>query len=143
MRVLFDTNVVLDVLLDRAPFAEVGANLFSRVERGNLNGFVGATTVTTVHYLSSKVVGAARAHDVVERLLSLFGVAAVNRTVLVDALQLGFEDYEDAVLHEAARHAGAEGVVTSDRSGLRKAKLAVYAPEELLKMLDALGRHDS
>ena len=140
---LFDTNVVLDVLLDRAPFAEVGANLFSRVERGDLTGFVGATTVTTVHYLSSKVVGAARAHDVVDQLLSLFGVAAVNRTVLVDALQLSFEDYEDAVLHEAARHAGAEGVVTRDRRGFRKAKLAVYAPEELLKMLDALGRHDS
>ena len=140
MRVLFDTNVVLDVLLDRAPFAEVGANLFSRVERGELTGFVGATTVTTVHYLSSKVVGTVRAHDVVEKLLILFGVAAVNRTVLVDALVLGFGDYEDAVLHEAARHAGAEGVVTRDRRGFRKAKLAVYTPEELRRMLDAIGK---
>ena len=143
MRILFDTNVVLDVLLDRAPFVEVGANLFSRVELGDVIGYVGATTVTTVHYLATKVVGAARAHDVVERLLGLFAVAAVNRTVLVDALGLGFEDYEDAVLHEAARHAGVEGLLTRDRRGFRRAKLAVYAPEELLTMLDALGKRHS
>ena len=102
-------------------------------------GSVGATTVTTVHYLATKVVGAARAHEVVKQLLGLFDVAAVNRTVLVDALEVGFEDYEDAVLHEAARHAGVEGIVTRERRGFRKAKLAVYAPEELLKMLDALA----
>ena len=142
MRILFDTNVVLDVLLDRDPFAEVGANLFSRVERGDVIGFVGATTVTTVHYLSTKVVGAARANEVVEQLLGLFGVAAVNRIVLVDALGLGFEDYEDAVLHEAARHAGVQGLLTRDRRGFRRANLAVYAPEELLKMLEPLGKHD-
>ena len=142
MRILFDTNVVLDVLLDREPFAEVSGNLFSRVERGDVVGFVGATTVTTVHYLSTKVIGAARANGVVKQLLGLFGVAAVNRTVLVDALGLGFDDYEDAVLHEAARHAGVEGLLTRDRRGFRKAKLSVYAPEELLKMLEALRKRD-
>ena len=142
MRILFDTNVVLDVLLDRAPFAEVSARLFSRVERGDLIGFVGATTVTTVHYLSTKVVGATGASDVVGKLLDLFSVAPVNRTVLVDALGLSVQDFEDAVLHEAARHAGVEGLVTQDRRGFRKATLAVYAPEELLRILEALGQSD-
>ena len=138
MRILLDTNVVLDVLLDRAPFAEVGAQLFSRVERGDVVGFVGATTATTVHYLATKVVGAARAQKVVRQLLDLFNLAAVNRTVLVDALEAGFEDYEDAVLHEAARHSGVEGIVTRDRRGFRKAKLAVYDPAEFLRMLDTI-----
>ncbi|MDY0088726.1 MAG: PIN domain-containing protein, partial [Coriobacteriia bacterium] len=51
---LFDTNVVLDVLLDREPHAEVAARLLSLVDQGRLDGMVCATTVTTIHYLASK-----------------------------------------------------------------------------------------
>ena len=53
MRVLFDTNVVLDVLMDRSPFAEAASRLFAAVEHGTVGGYLGATTVTTVHYLTA------------------------------------------------------------------------------------------
>lgn len=54
MRVLFDTYVTLDLLLDRAPFAHTAASLIARVESGNLVGYIGATTVTTIHYLATQ-----------------------------------------------------------------------------------------
>jgi hypothetical protein len=57
--------------------------------------------------------------------------------VLTDALALGFPDYEDAVLHESARHAGASASVTRDRPGFVKGQLTVYDPGELLRMLQA------
>ncbi len=60
---LFDTNIVLDVLLDREPFATTVAELFSYVERGNLPGYVCATTLTTVYYLLTKGVGANRSRE--------------------------------------------------------------------------------
>jgi hypothetical protein len=41
------------------------------------------------------------------------------------------------VLHEAARHAGAEAIVTRDPKGFPKARLKVYAPEELLRFMQA------
>ncbi len=69
MRVLFDTNVVLDLMLDREPFALSAAQLFSKVETKELSGFLGATTVTTIHYLASKAVGAKRAQSEVTKLL--------------------------------------------------------------------------
>lgn len=56
MRVLFDTNVVLDVLLDREPHAGVAARLFALVDRERLDGVVCATTVTTIHYLAAKAI---------------------------------------------------------------------------------------
>ena len=138
MRVLFDTNVVLDVLLNRRPHAVVAAQLMAWVERRRIEGLLGATTVTTIHYLASKAVGAARARKHVRTLLALFDVAPVNRTVLSEALLLEFPDYEDAVLHEAARLAGATGIVTRDADGFRKANLSVFAPDELLRMILAL-----
>ena len=57
MKILFDTNVILDVLLDREPFSSIAAKLFSRVETGEITGYVCATTITTLHYLTRKVVG--------------------------------------------------------------------------------------
>lgn len=139
MRILFDTNVVLDVLLNRQPHSMPAAQLMAYVEQGRIQGLLAATTVTTLHYLATKAGGSEAAAAHVEALLSLFDVAAVDRTVLSDALSLRFADYEDAVVHEAARHAGAMGIVTRDQEDFVKAKLRIYAPDELLKMLQALS----
>ena len=60
MKVMFDTNVILDVLLECPPFSEPAAKLLSRAERGEIQGFVCATTITTIFYLARKAV--ARTH---------------------------------------------------------------------------------
>ena len=137
MRVLFDTNVVLDVLLARAPHVRPATTLLDHVAARKLDGLLGATTVTTIHYLATKAVGAAPAQRHLRTLLGLFDVAPVTRAVLTDALDLEFPDYEDAVLHEAARHASATAIVTRDPKGFAKARLKVYAPEELLRFIQA------
>jgi predicted nucleic acid-binding protein len=137
VRVLFDTNVILDVLLARAPHVGPATALLDRVAVRHLDGLLGATTLTTIHYLATKAVGATPAQRHLRTLLGLFDVAPVTRAVLTDALELDFPDYEDAVLHEAARHAGAEAIVTRDPKGFPKPRLKVYAPEELLRFIQA------
>jgi hypothetical protein len=71
----------------------------------------------------------------VETLLSICEVATVGEEVLREALLLGFADFEDAVLHEAARRARAQGIVTRDQDGFKRAELPVYTPGELLATL--------
>ncbi|MCP4668169.1 MAG: PIN domain-containing protein [Deltaproteobacteria bacterium] len=137
MRVLFDTNVVLDLLLDREPFSTLAAQLFSRVEAGRISGYVCATTVTTVHYLASKAVGTERALLQINDVLTLFEIAPVNRAVLESALASKFADFEDAVLHEAALHVDAVGIVTRDPHGFKRAEIPVYSPQELAQILRA------
>ena len=136
MRVLFDTNAVLDVMLDRAPFAAASAEILSRAEAGELIGCICATTVTTIHYLASRAAGAERALGEVRKILSLFEIAPVNRAVLETALELGFADYEDAVLHEAARQIDAQAIVTRNPRHFKKASVSIYSPEELSQALD-------
>ena len=63
MSVLFDTNVVLDVLLARKPFAAASNACFLQVEDGQLRGLLGATTVTTLDYLVFSTLGAAKADN--------------------------------------------------------------------------------
>lgn len=137
MRVLFDTNAVLDVLLARPPHAAPATALFDLVARRELDGLLGATTITTIFYLATKAVGSRPARRHVSALLGLFEIAGVTRGVLSDALRLDFQDYEDAVLHEAARHAGATAVVTRDPRGFAGASLRIYDPAELLRFVQA------
>jgi len=134
--VLFDTNVILDVLLNRAPHAQTAAELMALVERKRLSGILGATTITTIHYLAQKSVGSKAAARHIRKLLSIFEVAPVTWETLSDALSLNFPEFEDAVLHEAARQSGAGGVVTRDPKGFSKATLRVYSPSELLKIFE-------
>ena len=136
MRILFDTNVVLDVFLNREPFVESAARLFDANVHGDLQGMLGATTVTTIYYLLTSNRGSAVAQEKVKELLRLFDVAAVNRRGLTQAIESGFADYEDAVLHSAARTAGADGLVTRNAADFSEATLAVYTPTELLTILD-------
>lgn len=138
MKVLFDTNVVLDVMLDRKPFAESAARIFSMVESGKMTGFLGATTITTIYYLAMKAVGSEKARLEVKKLFKLFEVAPVNRAVLENAANLNFPDFEDAVLHEAARHAGVQTIITRNAEDFKKAKLPIHSPEEFLKSFQSL-----
>lgn len=132
MKILIDTNIVLDHLLDRQPFNTAAAWIFSETEKGNLSTFIGGTTVTTVHYLVTKAIGNKESRTAIEQLLRLFDVAPITRTVLASALMLKFSDFEDAVLHEAAVHAGAQAIVTRDLKGFQKANIAVYSSDEFV-----------
>lgn len=135
MKILLDTNIVLDVLMDRIPFADSAAALFSKVEDGTIIGYLCGTTVTTVYYLAAKVIGAPRAQEEIKKLLTLFEVAPVNRQLLESALGAGFSDFEDAVIHEAACHVGAEAIVTRNQKDFKKSKISVYSSEEITKVL--------
>jgi predicted nucleic acid-binding protein len=135
LRVLFDTNIVLDVLMDRMPFSDAAVDLFSKVEDGTIIGYLCGTTITTVYYLASKVVGAQRAHEEIKKLLSLFEVAPINRPVLESALDADFNDFEDAVIHEAGCHVGADAIVTRNQKDYKKSRITVYTSTELSRIL--------
>jgi predicted nucleic acid-binding protein len=135
LKILFDTNIVLDVLMDRLPYSDVAVELFSKVEDGTILGYLCGTTITTVYYLASKAVGAAKAQEEIKKLLSLFEVAPVNRHVLESALVGDFNDFEDAVIHEAACHVGADAIVTRNQKDYKKSRISVYSSEEMAKIL--------
>lgn len=135
MKILFDTNIVLDVLLDREPFAEAASGLFGKVEEGSIIGYLCGTTLTTLYYLTAKVLGDGGAKQAVQKLLDLFEVAPVNRPVLETAMNARISDFEDAVIYAAACHVGADAIVTRNESHFRGSKIPVYSPREAEKIL--------
>ncbi|MGO9232033.1 MAG: PIN domain-containing protein [Bryobacteraceae bacterium] len=134
-RILFDTNVVLDVLLDRQPHVEASAAAWASVETGNSEGVVAAHAVTTIHYLVAQQMGGIKARRIVSAILRVFDVAAVDGKVVQEALQLPCSDFEDAVTAASARAAGCEYIVTRDPKGFRGSPLRCLTPEAAIPLL--------
>jgi len=135
VKVLFDTNVVLDVLLDRQPYAEASAVVWAAVETGLSTGMLAAHAVTTIHYLLRKEGGNTKASRIITKILRVFGVAGVDGGVVQEALQLPLADFEDAVTAAAARLAGCDFIVTRDPKGFRGSPVRGLTPEAAAPVL--------
>ena len=119
--------------------SEPAANLLSRAERGEIQGFACATTVTTIFYLVRKAAGLSDARRRIGDLLSVLDVAPVNRAVLERAASSGIGDFEDAVIVESARQVDARVILTRNERDFAKSSISVHSPESLLALLDAVS----
>jgi predicted nucleic acid-binding protein len=135
LNILFDTNIILDALLDRDSFGENAVFLLDAAERSVINGFLCAESVTTIYYLIEKVKTKAFARQKIKLLLDIFEVAPINRAVLDEALGLDFTDYEDAVVYQSAIGVNADGIVTRNTIDYKKSKIAIYSPLELISVI--------
>ena len=136
MRVIVDTNVVLDVLLEREPFVKAAVDVFSLVEESRIHAFLCATTITTIDYLLTQSLPASKARDTLSKLISLFEIATVNRPVIERALRSKIRDFEDAVLDEAGQMAVVDSVVTRNMKDFAGSTLNVFDPNEFLAQIN-------
>jgi len=131
LRILFDTNIILDVLLNRKEFVEISSNLVGMVENNNLDGYLCATTITTLDYLISKATNRKQAKIEIQKLLTLFKIADVNSVVLKLSINSKFNDFEDAVQYYSGEYCKVQGLVTRNIKDYKNTDLPVYTPDEL------------
>lgn len=140
MKILFDTNIVLDVLLERDEFVKNSSTLISFVEQGRLSGFLCATTVTTLDYLISKTYNRKHARSSIEKLLTIFELSSVDSKVIDLALHSELKDFEDAVQVYSGMCSKADGIVTRNPKDYKGIQLPVYEPLELIKICKSLKK---
>ena len=128
-RLLYDLNVVLDVLLRREPHFAASAKALDAVGRGEVEGFLAGHCVTTLFYVLRRQVGSRRAHTLTAELLTRLRVAPVTDAGIRSALGTGFGDFEDAVCHAAAAEIGAEAIVTRNVADFRGGSIPALLPE--------------
>ena len=135
MRVLLDTDVILDFLLERTPFFEPASELLELNANGIFDAYISAITPVNVFYIGRKVVGASNIRQGIAGLLRLVRISSVTQESLEKALGLPFADYEDAVQHAVASSNGMEAIVTRDISDYKNATLPVFSPPDFLTKL--------
>lgn len=136
MRVLFDVNVLLDILLEREPFVDDSAEAWARVETGKVTGLVSADSFSTMFYLIKRAADLPAARHAVRLVADVFEIVPLDGQVVSAAIDAPIADLEDAIQHESAVRAGADGIVTRDATGFRQAALRVLSPARLLEEID-------
>jgi len=134
-RVLLDTNVVLDFLLDRAPFADAAAALWQANEDGRIEAYVSVITPVNVFYIARKLKGAATARQLVESLLAVCRVCGPDRDMLLTALALPIKDFEDAVQVVSAQAESLDALVTRDPNDYKGIDFPITSAAGILEQL--------
>ena len=134
-RLLLDVKVVLDFVLARRPYADAATALWAAAEIGQIEAVIPAHGVTTVFYLAARERGEAFARRVVNDLVMVPRVAAVDGPVLRRALALGWPDFEDAVVAAGAEAAGCDWIATRDSRGFPDSPVPAVDPATALSLL--------
>ncbi len=136
MRILIDTNVILDIALERQPFVEKSALLLKTAPRCNMQLFVTATTITDIYYITRKAKGKDTALDFIKDILLFVEVASVDKDVIIQALHSNIPDFEDAIQENSAKNEGIEIIVTRNEDDFRNSRLKIHNPESFLEKLN-------
>jgi predicted nucleic acid-binding protein len=136
VRVLIDTNIVLDFLLQREPFSQDAELLFQAIDVGEAVGYVTATTLTDIFYISRRHTRSIeQARQAVSETLAATMICPVDRVVLESAFDSGLPDFEDAVQIFSAVAQGLEAIVTRDDQGFLSSPIPVLSIQALLQQV--------
>jgi predicted nucleic acid-binding protein len=132
VRILLDTNVILDVALARQPFCQAAEKILDASDFRRIHLFITASSATDLYYVLRKEKGRDIGLKFLRRLLESVDACSVHEVTLVAALASDFFDFEDAVQNAAAIESRIETIVTRDKAGYRTSPLVVLSPDEFV-----------
>lgn len=135
MKLLIDTNVVLDVLLRREPFFKPAAEVLNLTQRDDVRAYVSASAITDIYYIANRQMkDRAAVRALLERLLMVVSVAAVSEREIQNALGLEWVDFEDSVQYSVALLNEMDGIITRNPSDYQEANIRIWLPEQVLEV---------
>lgn len=135
MKVLIDTNVLLDWLLKRTPFSVDAAQIVGLAELKRVDAHFAAITLTNAYYIAKVPRGAAFATSFVEAIGRIGKVIPLDDVLIDRAVVLQMNDLEDAIQAASAERASADVIVTRDLNDFVNSPVATIAPSAFLKLV--------
>ena len=134
MNILIDTNVVLDAMLSRSPFAETAQKLFIMAAEEKINAHVTASSITDIYYLLHKHLhDKKRCRQEIFKIIKLFSILSVAGSDCEKALDLPLADYEDALLAECAKRSKMECIITRNVKDFEGSPVRAVLPGDFLE----------
>jgi len=133
MKVLIDTNIVLDVLLNRKPFVENALKVFRQAEKGRIEAYITASSITDLVYILRKAYSLTEIKTHLKEMLQFIKLAGINPSMINDALNNDAPDFEDAVMMVCARQSGIEIIITRNKADFKNSDVPCISLEEWTK----------
>lgn len=135
MKVLIDTNIIMDVLADREGFAEPASQLFKLCEVGKVQGIVYALSIANIVYIMRKELARSQIEEVISKLGAIFTLADMKADDLKKAAALPMDDFEDALQSVCASRMKADFIVTRNLKDFKNSKIMAIKPSELIERI--------
>jgi predicted nucleic acid-binding protein len=135
MKVLIDTNILLDVIQDRRPYSASAVRVWKLVEEHAIEGYASAINFNNVFYIARKPVGAEKAMEAVRLIRGVFQIVSLDEAVIDRALALPGNDFEDAIQAAAATRIAADYIVTRNLTDFNSLGVPSVTAEEILAIL--------
>jgi len=133
MKILIDTNVIIDTLAIREPFNEQSDKIFELAAKDVIEGCILTSSVIDIYYLLRKQFNDAERRKKIQTLLDLFQVIEVTKNDCLNALQSSMPDFEDALIFVCVDREDIDFIVTRDIEFLKLAK--AISPSEFYEMI--------
>ncbi|RMD92536.1 MAG: PIN domain-containing protein [Calditrichaeota bacterium] len=134
--VLIDTDILIDVALERLPHADASAWFLDLAERRECQAFIAWHSIANFYYIVSSPSGKTKAKEFIRDLLTFTKVASVGTRDALYAVTLEIPDFEDALQIAAARACGAEKIITRNVKHYRQSPIPAQTPTDLRKQFN-------
>lgn len=136
-RYLLDSNVILDLLLNRPPWAADSAALWDAHRQGQIRVWIAGFSVPTIFYVVRKQAGVVAARAAVHACLNTLDLVATDQAALLSAQAIGGSDFEDDLQIASAVLASVDAIVTRDPKGFAASPIPVITPADAVAALPA------
>jgi predicted nucleic acid-binding protein len=135
MKVLIDTNVVLDVLINNSAFFVQSKKIFDFAEQKQITGFISASAITDIFYIAQRKLGKKAAKEAIKKVLKVFSPATVTDNNIYQALDLEWDDFEDSVQYIVGESFAVDYIVTRNTQDFASGSIATVTPEQFIKII--------
>ena len=137
MRLMIDTNIILDVLLERDPFFKDSKAVLDLCESRKILGFISASTATDIFYLVRKALNSTdEAYTALGHILNIVKVLTVTNDDVNTAFIQHAPDFEDCLLATCAKSNKCSGIVTRNKKDFLTFGISTFSPEEIIEITE-------
>lgn len=135
MKILVDTNVILDVLIKREPFYIDSAKVWTYVSEELTEGYISAISVNNLYYIVKRLKSLEIAEEFVDQLLNDFNIIELTKDILKQARTIPDLDYEDLIQYFSAVHRGCDIIITRNKKDFPAIGLKILTPKEFIDLI--------
>ncbi|WP_374506609.1 type II toxin-antitoxin system VapC family toxin [Flavobacterium sp.] len=137
-RILIDTDVILDFFFDRQPFSENAARIFSLCESKEIKGYITPVIISNVYYLLRQTASHEKVIEKLKLLVTITEILVMDKSVIIQALNSDFKDFEDALQNYAAElNNEIDLILTRNTKDFKNSSLAAMTPDNYIKIKSA------
>ena len=132
-KILIDTNVLLDYLLEREPFVEEAKEIIRACTDGKVKGCIAAHSIPNMFFILRKDFDEKERREILLNLCKIFDVEGIDKVKIVSGLENGkFSDFEDCLQMECAKSYEADYIVTRNISDYDTSEIKAILPKDYL-----------